>query len=926
MANRVTYQGGEMEGITSDAATEATLEKLLKAFTAGGGSGSTFSKTADDASKRETKARKDGTKATKEDTKELSKHTSTVRKSLDALDEFVDSLAKSAKRGLLNMGESITGMAGQLMGGGHRISDFSKHVTGLVGEFPIFGKLLGETGQMFFNVLDGQIDTFRQMSGVGADLGDDLFAWTSATAEARVSLDTLTSVISENSKSLALSFGGAAEGAKRYTQVLSGVRDLSKEFTALGYTVEEQAEYTAEYLETQRRQGTLTGRDNRSLIQGTRNYMIELDKLSRITGMSRKEAADAMKAAADDKRIKALMHNMEKGASENLKKTIAMLEAQSPDLANAFKELVATGGVPVTEGATAMALQNKELTKLAKQFSDGSLVTMDDSITAINAEIDNAKKIVGANGKIISTSMAAGVTGVWDSVLDLLSMNKIKDYQTAMDEQTKAQQSQTKQLAEFESNAIAIQTKIQKEFIESDVFSSFTSSIADLTTELAPGGKVEKTIMEGVATMTAGAQGVWDWFTDSNTSGKEKLDIAWDFVKKQFDGFATKLMGWLGFDTGSTSETYTKAAKKLDTVNDEIIAIQDKIKSGTLNEAQMDAALKKLAELKKEAAGYQAIMNQETDAGRGEKPEGGGLMGWLKDINWTGVAAGVVAVGAGIVAFKLAMAFGAVILAGISALMGFLLIGAGVVLALSAAVKLLASSIGDIGTGLQSIAEVKVDTDFEKLPGVLDELAGPLAKLAGAGILGFLGGGGLTKLAENLKSFEQLNVDTLSKVGPALTSLYTGISAFTGDSLLEKAGKWLGSFFSSSNISDMAEGLKEFQTIDATHLDKIGGGLSNISDFVNAMEADNVDKVATAIKKLAGSMKTFEKNMNGMNADVSATFASTVSGMAGSNKGQSEALNELNSVVKELLSVTQEGNQIERKQLEAIKEGSGIVG
>ena len=102
--------------------------------------------------------------------------------------------------------------------------------------------------------------------------------------------------------------------------------------------------------------------------------------------------------------------------------------------------------------------------------------------------------------------------------------------------------------------------------------------------------------------------------------------------------------------------------------------------------------------------------------------------------------------------------------------------------------------------------------------------------------------------------------------------------------------------------------------------------MSNISDFVNAMEADNVDKVATAIKKLAGSMKTFEKNMNGMNADVSATFASTVSGMAGSNKGQSEALNELNSVVKELLSVTQEGNQIERKQLEAIKEGSGIVG
>ena len=52
MANRVTYQGGEMEGITSDAATEATLEKLLKAFTAQGGSGSSFNKTAEDAAKK----------------------------------------------------------------------------------------------------------------------------------------------------------------------------------------------------------------------------------------------------------------------------------------------------------------------------------------------------------------------------------------------------------------------------------------------------------------------------------------------------------------------------------------------------------------------------------------------------------------------------------------------------------------------------------------------------------------------------------------------------------------------------------------------------------------------------------------------------------------------------------------------------------
>lgn len=925
MANRVTYQGGEMEGITSDAATEATLEKLLKAFTAQGGSGSSFNKTAEDAAKKETKARKDGTKATKADTKELTKHTSVVGKSIDALATMTEALVKMAGRGLMNIGESVTGMAGQLMGGGHRLSDFSKHVTGLIGEFPIFGKILGDTGQMFFNVLDGQIDTFRQMSGVGADLGDDLFKWTSKSAEARTSLDTLTSVISENSKTLALSFGGATEGAEMYIRTLSGVRKLSKDFTALGYTVEEQAEYTAEYIELQRRQGLLQGRTALQLTQGTKNYMIELDKLSRITGMSRKEAADAMKAAADDKRLKALMHNMEKNASENLKKTIAMLEAQSPDLANAFKELVATGGVPVTEGATAMALQNQKLTQLAKQFSDGSLVTMDDSITAINAEIDNAKKIVGANGKIISTSMAAGVTGVWDSVLDLLSMNKIKDYQTAIDEQTKAQEAQTKQLAEFESNAIAMQTKIQKEFIESDVFKKFTDTVAKLTTELAPDGKVDKAITEGVKKLTEGGSKLWDFFTDSNTTGKEKLDKAWTFVKEKFESFATKIMGWLGFgsETGA-SEKYTKAASKLNTVNAEIVAIKDKIESGTLNPEQMDKALKKLAELKKEAEGYQAVMDQEKAAGGG--PKENSFLGQFKNLNWEGIVAGLGIVGAAFVAFKAALFLGPIILSAITAIMGLLLIGAGVVSALGGALWIVANAMVKLSDGMVALGNVQVTPSFKELPGIMGDLAGPMAQLGGAGILAFLGAGGLTKLADNLKSFEQLNVDVLTKVGPALTSLYGGISAFTGDSLLDKAGKWLGSFFTSSNISDMAEGLKEFEIVDTAHLEKIGNSLSGISEFVNSMEADNVEAVATAIKNLAKAMDKFEDEMSDMNKDVQATFSSTVSGMAGTSKGQSEAINELNTVVKELLAVTQEGNRIERQQLEAIKEGSGVVG
>ena len=63
-----------------------------------------------------------------------------------------------------------------------------------------------------------------------------------------------------------------------------------------------------------------------------------------------------------------------------------------------------------------------------------------------------------------------------------------------------------------------------------------------------------------------------------------------------------------------------------------------------------------------------------------------------------------------------------------------------------------------------------------------------------------------------------------------------------------------------------------------------------------------------------------------MNSDVKATFSTTVSGMTSSSKGQGEQLSKLNTTLGELITITSEGNRIETKQLEAIKEIGGTVG
>ena len=84
----VTYRGGNMDGITSNAASEATLQKLLAAMGKSGGGakdlhGAASKKTAAElkkmaaATKGATEARKGDTDATKDHTKQVDKTSST---------------------------------------------------------------------------------------------------------------------------------------------------------------------------------------------------------------------------------------------------------------------------------------------------------------------------------------------------------------------------------------------------------------------------------------------------------------------------------------------------------------------------------------------------------------------------------------------------------------------------------------------------------------------------------------------------------------------------------------------------------------------------------------------------------------------------------------------------------------------------------
>ena len=75
--------------------------------------------------------------------------------------------------------------------------------------------------------------------------------------------------------------------------------------------MEDVTEFTADYIDLQRVQGRLKDRSDRSLAQGTQNYIMQLDALAKITGMTRKQAAEELKGQSTDKRLQALFMNMD---------------------------------------------------------------------------------------------------------------------------------------------------------------------------------------------------------------------------------------------------------------------------------------------------------------------------------------------------------------------------------------------------------------------------------------------------------------------------------------------------------------------------------------------------------------------------------------------------------------------------------------
>lgn len=933
---QVTYRG-EGDGATSNAASEATLLKLIESMKTMGGAaaGAGVAGLADKAAKKQLKSTNEQTKADGLGTKATKGFTKATKGAVDKLGDFVGALGR-AGAGLVGgifggLTSAAGGLTGELMGASTNLGAYTSQLTGMLGP-------LGAPINQLIGAFEGHIDTFRDMASVGAAAGNDLYQFQTKAASAGVTVEMLTGVINTHSKEFAIGMGSTVSGVNKFVGVLGGVQSKFQEsFSNLGIQVQEQMELTAEYMSQEARMGRVRGRSDASLIKGSANYIVELDKLAKLTGISRKEAAAAMRQAAEDPMIKSTLAQMEDTTKTYTQAFFKRIGARSQEIEKGLGLLMVRNGVAhdeFTSGLIGMMPALRQAAQLLHSFSQGVEATPEKQ-KELERLIQAAGRQATLNGKEMGNQMGlikSSGSEFYDGILYM--MGSFDNFALRVDKVLANQKYQTEGGAEVLSaeKTLINMANVLRDGLVEKVMPKVEAGFNSVTNWLETDGLT--LIDTAVTKLGEGIDKATEYFDkfanmsmdDMKTGlvnlGKEYVQKGGEKLKEGVKSAAEGIKNIgatiaTGYDNLGQSNAYKEANKRLLDINKEQAEIHAIIKSGTLTEAQLEKAKERLLELKKEAEQVNAVLTAEKkDVSTLDK-----LSAFFDGIDWGAVGIGLAAAGAAFLVIKGAIALGALAIAGIGVLSGFLLIGTAVIVGIAAAIWLVSDSIGGIADGLKRMSEVKIDDNMKKMPGFLGDLAGPLTALAAGGIVAQLGGGGLRKLADGVKEFQDIQVDNLMKTGPALESLYKGVSAFTGDTYFEKTGKFLGGLFggggSTSGMKEIAEGLQDFKDVDASGLESIGKGLEGITNFVKTMEDADVDKTNDKIEKLIKNLKEYQKQTANMSSDMTAEFTKTIKAtMSDSGSG----INQLNSNMQQLLTLVEKGNSIETKQLKVLEE------
>jgi hypothetical protein len=312
---------------------------------------------------------------------------------------------------VVDLGKAFVEFTKKAMDGTARLSDLFNAFSSL--PFGI-GTIAGLFGQLI-SISEKLLDTYRELTKVGASFGGNLYEMQRTAARAHLSLGEFARVVSSNSEVFATMGGNVQEGINRFTNSMNKLMDVNgpfaKKLLAMGYTAEEAANATMVYM---RNQGTMNKRgleDANLVSQGVVEYAQQLDLLSKLTGKSREKLQQEMDEVQMEETWKTFLAGLDPEEAKKIAATVAQQTALGGKEAGNSLKLAYQGiNVPLTDAQKAIEVQTNGMLSRSNEQIVAAVkagMSLEQAIRLVTVNASNMGKQVVENQK----QMGTGLTG-----------------------------------------------------------------------------------------------------------------------------------------------------------------------------------------------------------------------------------------------------------------------------------------------------------------------------------------------------------------------------------------------------------------------------------------------------------------------------------------------------------------------------------
>jgi hypothetical protein len=254
------------------------------------------------------------------------------------------------------------------------VGDDLNRAAGIFSKIPVLGTMFSAVAA----AATGAVDAYQSSAAAGATFSGSVNEFAGAASAAGMTLKDFGALISKNSFGMG-AFGTTAEdGARNFAKTSKALRATSSDLYALGYSSTQINEGLATYGKLMRQQGQQGKMSNDQLAAGAKNYLKELDLLSKATGEDRKTIEARQAAMALDAQFQASMA----GLGPKVRDSFMAVTTGVPSALEGFtKDIMANGVATTEENQKIMAMMPQSAAMLAEfnaKTQRGEAITLEE--------------------------------------------------------------------------------------------------------------------------------------------------------------------------------------------------------------------------------------------------------------------------------------------------------------------------------------------------------------------------------------------------------------------------------------------------------------------------------------------------------------------------------------------------------------------